>query len=224
MSRGMGAVVAPVFLRTARTPSLPAIHSGRGTIPFARYSCGPRGRGLSLATIVSAARSSVAVCLAAHAAGRGAVLCARALANGEDAVPPSDPPREGHSPLCPLFFRTSGTRSVPWAMAWFSVPVCLAAHAAGRGAVLCARYSCGPRGRRPSRGSFREGHSLPCPDSCGPRGRRPSRGSFREGHSPLCPDSSGPRGRGPSQATIVGAARSSVAVCLRFHREGSSAG
>jgi hypothetical protein len=98
---------------------------------------------------------------------RGTVLCAGVLADGEDAVPPSDPFREGHSPLCPQFSRTARTRSLP-------------GNHRGRGTVLRARLFGGAR--------LPGGAQSPVPAILADRtnavrSKQPS----REGHGPLRP-------------------------------------
>jgi hypothetical protein len=68
---GMGAVSTPVFLGRARTPSLPKIHSGRGTVPCARILADRGDTVPPHTTIVGGAQSPVPVRWAAHAAREG---------------------------------------------------------------------------------------------------------------------------------------------------------
>jgi hypothetical protein len=69
--------------------------------------------------------------------------------------------REGHGPAWPIFLRTARTRSLPTDIvggAQSSAPAIFPDREdavspngpCGRGTVLCARHSCGRRGRRPS--------------------------------------------------------------------------
>jgi hypothetical protein len=220
----------PIFLRTVRTRSLPWEPCGTGTVPCARYCCGRRGRRPSPTWRGSQGHPAIGCgCRFGRGAlglpfladredavppmrpcGRGTVLCARYscarrgtpslpacrssqghpaigcgfrfrrgarglpfLADRKDAVPPMGPcgrvtvpcaqyscgrrgrrpsraakrrrgafdlviPREGRSPLRPIFLLTARTRPLP-------------GNDRGKGAVLCARYSCGRRGQGPSR-------------------------------------------------------------------------
>jgi hypothetical protein len=132
MSRGMGAVLCTRVLGDGGDAVPPEDHSGRGTVPCARYSCRPRGRGRSQTTIVGGARSSVPVYLAAHAAGRGAVLCNRGFGDGEDAVSPGEDHGRGTVPCARILAdrgdavpprRPSWVRHGPlWPFVWRRMP------------------------------------------------------------------------------------------------------
>jgi hypothetical protein len=213
--------------------------SGRGAVPCARYSCGPRERGPSPYDHRGSGTALRARSLGGERRPGGAQSpVPDILADRGDAVPPREPSWEGHCLPCPFI----GRRTPP-----------------GRGAVLCARYSCGPWGHGPSQGTivggarssvpvylaahaafggspssatesdgranaYREGRSLYAHILADGGDAVPPSDPFREGHSPLCPDSCGPRGRGPSQGSIVGGARSSVPVhwAANAAREGRS--
>jgi hypothetical protein len=129
MARERHGPACPIFLRTARTRSLPTdpvggAHSSVPNISADRGNAVPPDLANGLGCFRSGdspggARSPVPV----HAAAQAAL--------------------EGRRPRR---LKRLGRRTP-----------------AGRGAVLCARYSCGQRGRRPSHATLWEGHSPLCP-------------------------------------------------------------
>jgi hypothetical protein len=203
---------------------------GRGAVLCARYSCGPRGRGPPgqpswdghgppcphFVRRTPAARSAVfgdRSRWAAVGCGRGAVLCARVLADGEDAVPPGlrgQGPRGGAQSAVPVILPDRGNAVRPkQPLMGGTVPRArLLVYRRGRGAVLCARALSNGEAAAPHKDPFSERHSPLRPCSSGRRGRRPSRfkrpGAAGRGTVPCARYSSGPRGRGPSQATPHG--------------------